>query len=133
MFNLSLQTAQVPEDWCRTIVTLVAKSPRTTDPRHFRPFSLTSVVCKILETILKEKLLAFLSQLSLLTTRQHGFLPRRSTVTNLLSAEETATRWLDEGDTVDIDYLDLVKAFDSENHCLLLTMFKCFGIAPLLL
>ncbi len=54
------------------------------------------------ETILKEKVLSHLSQLSLLETRQHGFLPRRSTVKKLLSAEETVTRWLDEGDTVDI-------------------------------
>ncbi len=79
MFNLSLQTAQVPEDWRRPIVTPVTKRPRTTDPRQFRPISLTSANCKILETILKKKVLSHLSQLSLLTTRQHGFLPRRST------------------------------------------------------
>ncbi len=79
------------------------------------------VICKILETILKEKLL---------TTRQHGFLPRRSTVTNLLSAEETITRWFVEGDTVDIIYLDFAKTFDSVNHRLLLIKLKCYGIAP---
>ncbi len=129
MFNLSLQTAQVPEDWRRAIVTPVAKSPSTTDPRQIRPMSLTPVVCKILETILKEKLLSHLSQLLLLTTRQHGFLPRRSTVTHLLSAEETVTRWLDEGDTVDIVYPDFAKAFDSVNHRLLLTKLKCYGIS----
>ncbi len=32
MFNLSLRTAQVPEDWCLAIVT-----PRTTNPRQFLP------------------------------------------------------------------------------------------------
>ncbi len=82
IFNHSLQTAQAPEDWHCAIVNLVAKSPRKTDPRQFRPIRLTSVVCKILETILKEKLTSHLSQLSLLTTRQPGFLPRRSSVTN---------------------------------------------------
>ncbi len=133
MFNLSLQTAQVPEDWRRAIVTLVAKPSRTTYPRQFRPISLTSVVCKILETILKKKLQSHLSQLSLLTKRQHGFLPRRSTVANLLSAEETVTRWLDEGNTVKIVYLDFEKAFDSVNHRLPLTKLKCYGIAPSLL
>ncbi len=96
MLNLSLQTVQVPENWRR------AKSPRTTDPRQFRPISLTSVVCKILEMILKGRLLSHLSQFLLLTTRQHGFIPRRSTLPNLLSAVKTVTRWLDEGDTVDI-------------------------------
>ncbi len=69
MCNLSLQTAQVPEDWRRALVTPVAKSDRTTAPGHLRPISLTSGVCKTLETILKEKLLSHLSQLSLLTTR----------------------------------------------------------------
>ncbi len=43
MFNLSLQTAHVPEDWRRAIVTPVAKSPHTTDPRQFRPISLTLI------------------------------------------------------------------------------------------
>ncbi len=130
MLKLSLKTAQVTEDWRRAIVTPAAKSPRTTDPRQFRLISLTSVACKILQTILKEKLLSHLSKLSLLTTRQHGFLRRRSTVTNLLSAEETVTRWLDEGETFDIFNLDFAKAFDSVNHRLLLTKLKCYGIAP---
>ncbi len=62
MFNLLHQTAQVPKNWRRALVTPVAKSPGTTDPRQFRPISLTSVVCKILETILQEKLLSHLSQ-----------------------------------------------------------------------
>ncbi len=130
MFNLSLKTAQIPEDWRRTIVNPTAKSPRTTDPRQFRPISLTSVVCKILETILKEKLLCHLYQLLLLTRRQFDFLPHRSTLTYLLSAEETVTRWLDEGDRVDIVFLDFAEAFDSGNHRLILTKLKCYGIAP---
>ncbi len=79
--------------------------------------------------ILKKKLLSHVSQLLLLTTKQHGFLLRRSTLTNLLSAEETVTRWLDEGDTVDIVYLDFAKAFDSVNHRLLLTKVKYYGIS----
>ncbi len=84
----------------------------------------------MLETILKEKLLSHIPQLSLLTTRQHNFLPCRSTVTNFLSAVETVTRWLDEGDSVDIVCLDFAKPLGSVNHHLLLTKLKCYGIAP---
>ncbi len=61
---------------------------------------------------------------------QHGFLLRRSVVTNLLCAEKTVTRWLDEGDTVDIVCLDSTKAFDSVNPRLLLTKLKCNRIVP---
>ncbi len=53
-FNLSLQTSQIPDDWRRAIVTPVAKTPRTADPNLFRPISVTSVVCKALEAILKD-------------------------------------------------------------------------------
>ncbi len=88
IFNLSLQTSQIPDDWRHAIVTPVAKTPRTADPNLFRPISLTSDVCKVLEAILKEKMLTHLPQFSLLTSRQHGILPRRSTLANLLVSEE---------------------------------------------
>ncbi len=117
-FKLSSSRAKITPD---------AKNPGTTDPTQFRSISLTPVVCKILETILKEELLSHLSQLSLLTTRQHGFLPRQSTVTNLPSPEETVTRWLDKRDIVGIVYLDFAKAVDSVYHRL--TKFKCYGIS----
>ncbi len=90
---------------------------------------MTSAVCKVLEATLKEKMLAHLSQFSLLNSRQHGFLPQRSTLTNLLLAEELFTKWLDEGSAVDLLYLDFTKAFVSVNHRLLAKL-RGYGIAP---
>ncbi len=48
MYDLSLQTAHVPEDWDCAIVTQVANTSRTRDPRQFRAINFTSVVCKII-------------------------------------------------------------------------------------
>ncbi len=87
-----------------------------TGPRRFRPTNSTFVVCKIFETILKENLFSHLSQRSLLTTRQHDFVPRRWIAKKLPSAEETFTRWLGEGNTADIVNLDFIV-----NHRFLLT------------
>ncbi len=44
---------------------------------------------------------------------QHGFLPEKSCLTNLLAMEEKITRIMDSGDTVDLVFLDLSNAFDS--------------------
>ncbi len=51
-----------------------------------------------------------------LSPSQHGFLPRRSCLSNLFLQDERVTRFLDEGHTVDLVYLDFAKAFDSVNH-----------------
>ncbi len=75
IFNLSLQTSQIPNDLRHAIVTPVAKALGTTDLGLLRPISLTFVVCKVLEAILKEKMLAHASLFSLVTCRQHGFSP----------------------------------------------------------
>ncbi len=133
IFKISLQTSQISDDWRHAIATPVANTPRTADPKRFRPMSLTSVVCKALEAILKDKMPAILSHFSLLTSRQHGFLPIRSALTKLLMAEELVTYWLDEGSPVDMIYLDISKDFYSVNHWLLLDKLKGYGIGSIVI
>ncbi len=93
-----------------------------------RPVSLTSVLCKIFEKLLKRVLLLFLTAIRSLSPSQHGFLPRRSCLSNLILQEGRATRLLDEGHTVDLVYLDFAKAFDSVNHRFRLAELKSSGI-----
>ncbi len=74
-------------------------------------------------------MLAHLSQLSLLTSRQHGFLLQCSALTNFLMAEELITKWPDEVNVVDLIYLGFSKAFESVYHRLLLDKLRGYGIA----
>jgi len=72
--------------------------------------SLTSVACKLLETIVKEQVVVFLEEKLIVSQEQHGFVKGRSCLTNLLEVFEHWTRSLDEGYGVDVVYLDYRKA-----------------------
>jgi len=61
-----------------------------------------------------------------LSASQRGFTKGRSCATNLLTAFELWTKWIDEGFGVDIVYLDYRKAFDSVDHVKLIE--KLFNI-----
>ena len=65
-----------------------------------------SVVCKVLETLIKETMIRFLEDRAVITSKQHGFVSGRSCLTNLLEAFENWTEFLGEGHGVDIIYLD---------------------------
>ena len=79
--------------------------------------SLTSVICKVLETIIRDHNYdGFLIKHKVINPSQHGFLKARSCLTNVLCFLEEITKWVDEGSPVDIIYLDFQKAFDKVPH-----------------
>ena len=71
-----------------------------------------SVICKVLESIIRDHIMNFLIKHKLLNSSQHGFLKSKSCLTNLLCFFEEISKWVDEGSPVDIIYLDFQKAFD---------------------
>ena len=50
---------------------------------NYRPVSLTSVICKLLETFIRDHMMDFLIKNKLINTSQHGFLEAKSCLTNL--------------------------------------------------
>ena len=96
--------------------------------QRIRPVSLTSVICKLLERLIKDHMVDFLVRHKLLNSSQHGFLKSRSCLTNMLCFLEEITKWIDEGSLVDIIYLDFQKAFDKVPHQRLLLKLKAHGI-----
>ena len=95
---------------------------------NYRPVSLTSVICKLLERLIKDHMVDFLVKHKLLNSSQYGFLKARSCLTNMLCFLEEITKWIDVGSPVDIIYLDFQKAFDKVPHQRLLLKLKAHGI-----
>ena len=84
IFNKSLAECVVPTDWKLSNVTSIFKKGDKTDASNYRPISLTCLICRMFESILRDHILSHLQKYNLIGKSQHGFLPHRSCLTNLL-------------------------------------------------
>ena len=128
LFTLSIRLGSVPQDWRDANVVPLFKKGSRSKAQNYRPVSLTSVVGKILESIIKDNVVEHLDRHKLLRDSQHGFLSGRSCLTNLLDFLETVTAEIDDGNDVDLIYLDFSKAFDKVPHCRLAKKLGAHGI-----
>ena len=69
-----------------------------------------------MEIVVRNTLLNHLIENNLLADSQHGFVPGRSCVTQLLEVLDKWSEVLDYGSKLDAVYLDFSKAFDSVPH-----------------
>ena len=106
----------------------IFKKGSKSDAANYRPVSLTSVPCKIMESLIKTSMTSFLDENKIITDRQHGFMKQRSCLTNLLECFESWTQALDEGFEVDVIYLDYKKAFNSVPVLRLIEKLKVYGL-----
>ena len=75
-----------------------------------RTCKLTSVVGKLLEGILRDRIYRHLETQGLIKDSQHGFVSGKSCLTNLIEFFEGVTKKVDEGSAVDVVYMDFSKA-----------------------
>jgi hypothetical protein len=128
LFNKSIQTGEVPQDWRIAKVTPIFKKGTKGDPGNYRPVSLTSVPCKILESVIKDNIMSHLLVNSLIRESQHGFMPGKSCATNLVEFMDKVSKAMEKGKSVDIFYLDFSKAFDKVPRQRLLQKLRAKGI-----
>jgi hypothetical protein len=119
IFRESINSEEVPAEWRSANVTPIFKKGPKSDPGNYRPVSLTSVCCKLLESILRDALMNHLTANGLLNQSQHCFMPGKSCTSNLLEFMEKATKVIDAGLPFDVVFLDFAKAIDKVTRELL--------------
>ena len=82
--TMSLQEGIVPSERKEANIILLFKKASLNKSVNYRPMSLTSVICKLLETIIRDHMMDFLIKHKLINTSQHGFLKAKARLTNLL-------------------------------------------------
>ena len=74
VFNLSLKEGVVPFEWKEANIIRLFKKDLRNKSDNYRPVSLKSVICKLLERLIKDHMVEFLVRHKLLNSSQHGFL-----------------------------------------------------------
>jgi len=129
LFMKSLKDTVIPDDWKQAIVTLIFKKGNRNKAGNYRPVSLTSIIGKTFEAIIRDVLVRHLEDNHLITDSQHGFRKGRSCFTNLLEFYKV-TGCIDRpiGENIDIVFLDFAKAFDKVSHKRLIMKMRSHGI-----
>ena len=128
VMNASIINGVLPFDWKNAFVTPIFKKGARNLPENYRPISLTSVVCKLMEKMVKDAVLAHLIENNLLSKKQFGFVSGRSTVTQLLNYLDKCAEIVANGGVVDSIYFDFSKAFDTVPHQRLSVKIRAYGI-----
>ena len=128
LFQKSLSEGNLPDDWLAACITAIHKKGDKSLPGNYRPISMTSILCKIMESLVRDNLVEHMERNGLFSAFQHGFVPLGDCLTNLLVCIEKWVEILEANDCVDVVYTDFSKAFDSVPHQRLLRKLKNNGI-----
>ena len=74
VYTSCLNEGVVPDDWKKANVTPIYKSGPKGIPGNYTPVSLTCIVGKVMESILRDEIVDFLAKNELLRLSQHGFM-----------------------------------------------------------
>ena len=113
LINLSWVVGELPSDWkVATIIPIKKPLKDKTNPSSYRPISLTSAFCKIMETMIAFRLNSYIERNNLISNNQSGFRKHRSTIDQLVRLSSEINMAFMENKAVGAIFLDLEKAFD---------------------
>ena len=127
LFNKCVEQECIPAIWKNAVVIPIHKKGSVHLPENYRPVSLTCILCKLYETLLREHILSYVTDV--ITDKQHGFTIGKSCLSNLLETLDIANQYIAEGNCVDILYFDFSKAFDTVSHYRLLVKLEALGFS----
>ena len=128
-FKASVEQGKLPDDWKPAYITPIFKKGHRRSAVNYRPISLTSICCKVLEYILHSSIFTHLERHNVLCEQQHGFRSGHSCETQLLGTIHDFATFLNNGGHIDALFLDMVKTFDEVPHQRLCVKLSHYGIS----
>ena len=128
IFSESDKMGELPTTWKQANITPLFKKGSRLEASNYRPVSLTSIVCKLMESIIKDTIVSHLEKFKLINANQHGFVKNKSCTTNLMEAIDQLTFNLWKKTPSDVVFLDFAKAFDTVPHKRLIAKLRAYGL-----
>ncbi|KAK2706982.1 hypothetical protein QYM36_014866 [Artemia franciscana] len=129
LFNRSIKEGYVPSLWKKAAIIPILKPQKDpTSPKSYRPIALTSCLCKLMERLIKKKVLPEIEKV--VQPEQLGFLPQRSTIDCLVRLENQIKQGFRLGKETLAVFLDMTSAFDRVNIPTLMAKLKKLNISP---
>lgn len=117
MINISWKHSLLIDEWKTAKIKMIEKKDTDPfDPSNYRPISLLSCVSKIVEKMVKIRLIRFLEKHRIINEKQSGFREKRQTTDNLLFFAQKVFEALDENKKTCGVVFDIRKAFDKVWH-----------------
>ena len=130
LFNMCLKESCFPDCWMVSLVVPVFKNVgEGSTTKNYHPVSLLSVVSKVSEKLVNNRIVDHLENCCLFSNFQYGFRSSRSTVDLLTVVSDGIARVFYRSGATRAVALDISKAFDGVWHAGLLHKLKSYGIS----
>ena len=128
IFNEMYSSSDFPSDWKKSYVHLIPKP----ESKGYRPIALTSSLCKLFETLIKNKFQWWVETQNILPNSQSGFRKGLSCQDNLLSLTTSVQLAFQKNKDMYAAFLDVKGAFDNVNIRILLDKLAKIGCPVIL-
>ena len=114
LYNRIWSSGTIPEQ-CKhaMLIPILKPNKDSSQLTSYRPISLLPCFIKILESMVKERLEWFIEKNEILSSIQHGFRKKRSSIDNLVHLENEIQKYLFVGMKTIVVFIDLAKAYDT--------------------
>ena len=114
LYNKIWNENSFPNDWKSSVILPILKPGKEpTNPKNYRPISLTSCICKLFETMVNSRLMWHLERTQKLSFHQYGFRQGRTTIDPIAILTTDILNGFKEGKTTTAVFFDFEKAFDT--------------------
>lgn len=128
VINKCLTEGTFPDELKTAKIIPIYKKGDTSIAENYRPIAILPAMSKILEYVIAHRLMVFLEKNDYISSAQHGYRKRMSTITNIEELMKMILEGIDNRECVQLMCCDLSKAFDTVDHTILLEKLYYYGI-----